>query len=238
MSEIFNIYCDESCHLYPNKINQDNRFMVLGGISCPASKKDEVFNRIKAIKKAGNMTNLSEMKWTKIANGKLDVYKDLINYFFDCANLSFRAVVVDKKQLNHHGFNQTHDDFYYKMYWLMLERLVDPNKKYNIYLDLKDTRGSIKIKKLQDVLCHSKHDFDRKIIEKIQEVRSYEIAILQLTDLIIGAISYVNRYPKGGNSHAKNEIVKLIQERSKLSLRLSTSLGAEKFNMFCWEGQK
>ena len=24
MSEIFNIYCDESCHLYPNKINQDN----------------------------------------------------------------------------------------------------------------------------------------------------------------------------------------------------------------------
>jgi hypothetical protein len=238
MSEIFNIYCDESCHLESKIITQDNRFMVLGGISCSVAKKDEVFSRIKSIKKDGGMTNLSEMKWTKVANGKLDIYKDLINYFFDCSDLSFRAVVIGKEQLNHNGFNQSHDDFYYKMYWQMLEWFVEPKNKYNIYLDLKDTRGSAKIQRLRGVLCNSHHDFDRKIIERIQEVRSHEIAILQLTDLIIGAISYVNRYPKGGESHAKNEIVKLIQDRSKLSLRLSTSLGAKKFNMFCWEGQK
>ncbi len=238
MSELFNIYCDESCHLESKIITTDNRFMVLGGISCPSAKKDEIFNRIKSIKKDGNMTNLAEMKWTKIANGKLDIYKDLINYFFDCDDLSFRAIVIDKTQLNHAQYNQSHNDFYYKSYWQMLEWFIDPKNKYHIYLDLKDTKGSIKIKNLQSVLCNSKHDFDRKVIEKIQEVRSHEIAILQLTDLLIGAISYTNRYPKSGNSKAKNEIVKLIQERSKTSLQFSTSIGARKFNIFCWEGQK
>jgi len=238
MSEIFNIYCDESCHLYPDKINQDNRFMVLGGISCSVTKKDEVFGRIKSIKKDGRMTNLSEMKWTKVANGKLDVYKDLINYFFDCSDLSFRAVVIDKEQLNHNGFNQSHDEFYYKMYWQMLDWFVEPKNKYNIYLDLKDTRGSTKIQRLRDVLCSSHHDFDYKIIDRIQEVRSHEIAILQLTDLLIGAISYTNRYPEGGISKAKNEIVNLIRERSTVSMQRSTSLGARKFNVFCWEGKR
>lgn len=238
MSELFNIYCDESCHLESKPIKTDNRFMVLGGISCSSAKKDEIFNRIKSIKKDGNMTNFAEMKWTKIANGKLDIYKDLINYFFDCNDLSFRAIVIDKTQLNHAQYNQSHNDFYYKSYWRMLEWFIDPKNKYHLYLDLKDTKGSIKIKNLQSVLCNSKHDFDRKVIEKIQEVRSHEIAILQLTDLLIGAISYANRYPKDGNSKVKNEIVKLIQERSKTSLRLSTSIGARKFNIFCWEGQK
>ncbi|MFT7099469.1 MAG: hypothetical protein ACJAS6_001351 [Rickettsiales bacterium] len=238
MSEIFNIYCDESCHLESKNVTPDNRFMVLGAISCPVSKKDEIFERIKSIKKAGNMTNLSEMKWTKVAKGKLDIYKDLINYFFDCSDLSFRSVVIDKEQLNHANFNQNHDDFYYKMYWQVLEWFVEPKNAYNIYLDLKDTLGSTKIKNLRNVLCNSHHDFDRKIIERIQEVRSHEIAILQLTDLLIGAISYAKRYPAGGKSEAKNEIVKLIRDRSKVSLQHSTSLGARKFNIFCWEGKK
>ena len=34
MSEIFNIYCDESCHLE----NDHFRFMVLGGLWCPVQK--------------------------------------------------------------------------------------------------------------------------------------------------------------------------------------------------------
>lgn len=238
MNELYNIYCDESCHLQSQTINKDNRFMVLGGISCQFSKKDEIFNCIKSIKKEGNMSNLAEMKWTKVANGKLDIYKNLINYFFDCDELSFRAIIIDKEQLNHEQYNQTHNDFYYKSYWQMLEWFIDPQNKYHIYLDLKDTKGSQKIKKLQTILCNSKHDFDRKVIEKTQEIRSHEIAILQLVDLLIGAISYANRYPNGGLSKAKNEIVKLIQDRSKNSLQLSTSLGARKFNLFCWEGKK
>jgi hypothetical protein len=237
MSQLFNIYCDESCHLESARITPENRFMVLGGISCPISEKTEIFKRIKDIKTENSMNNTSEIKWTKISKGKLSAYKDIINYFFDCDNLSFRCIVVDKEQLNHANFNQNHDDFYYKIYWQMLEWFIEPKNKYNIYLDIKDSLGVIKVDNLHKVLCNSKHDFNREIIKKIQEVRSHEVAIMQLTDLLIGAVSFSKRYPKGGKSNSKNEIVNLIRQRSSFSLQASTSLGARKFNIFCWEGK-
>ena len=233
MSNLFNIYCDESCHLESTPIMPENRFMVLGGLSCPAGSKLEIFKRIKNIKKEGNISATSEIKWTKVSKGKLDVYKDLINYFFDCSDLSFRGIVIDKEQLNHSSFNQNHDQFYYKMYWQMLEWFIDPNNKYRIYLDIKDTLGVLKLKKLEEFLCNGTHDLGHKVVERTQEIRSHEVAVVQLTDLLIGAISYANRYPNGGVSEAKNEIVSLIRQRSGMSLKRSTSLGARKFNILC-----
>ena len=43
MSDIINIYCDESCHLEAQEVTPENRFMVLGGISCAIDKKTEIF---------------------------------------------------------------------------------------------------------------------------------------------------------------------------------------------------
>ena len=237
MNELINIYSDESCHLYKKDITNDNRYMVLGGISCPDTIKRDVFERIKSSKLEHGLTASSEMKWTKISKPKLSAYRDLIHYFFDNPDLKFRALIVDKTQLNHDAFNQTHDDFYYKMYWQMLGRLIDPVNKYHIYLDIKDTQGVYKVKKLHDILCYPHCDFDKNIISRIQEIRSHEVGIMQIVDLLIGAISYANRYPEGGKSDAKNSIVSLIQERSKLTLKNSTYPGASKFNLFHWQGR-
>lgn len=238
MSQLFNIYCDESCHLQAPIITPSNRFMVLGGVACPDSSKDAVFRRIKELKKERGLTNLSEMKWTKTSKGKLEAYRDLLHYFFDCNDLSFRAVVIDKEQLRHDDFGQTHDQFYYKMYWQLLEWFIEPSHHYHIYLDIKDTQGVGKVNKLHEVLCNSRHDFDRAVVKRIQEVHSHEIALMQLTDILIGAISFANRYPDGGASPPKNELVNLLKSLSGMSLQRSTSLGARKFNILRWEGQR
>lgn len=232
MSRYFNIYCDESCHL----VHGAGSHMVLGGIMCPSSEKDEIFQRLKSIKKENGL-GLAEMKWTRVAKGKLAAYKDLINYFFDKENLRFRAVAIEKSKLDYERHNHSHDEFYYKMYFYLLEWFIAPNTQYNIYLDIKDTLGVEKVAKLHEVLCNSHHDFDREYITRIQEIRSHEVALMQLVDILIGAISYANKYPDGGKSKAKNEIVKLIRERSKCSLTRSTLLGASKFNIFQWEGR-
>lgn len=238
MSQIINIYCDESCHLESSQISVDNRFMVLGGIACSENDKQSVFEHIKNLKKENGLQHFSEAKWTKVSCTKIDAYEALINYFFDSEALSFRAVIVDKEYLDHQRFNHSHDQFYYKMYWQMLEWFIDPKNCYHLYLDIKDTQGYLKVKKLHEVLCNSHHDFDRNVVEKIQEVRSHELALMQLTDLLIGAISFANRYSSGGKSEAKQRIVDLIKKRSGLSLLRSTSLGARKFNLFQWEGKK
>ena len=120
--EEINIYCDESCHLE----NDTSKVMVLGGIICSKNDKDIVFNDIRQIKKKHNL-DFYEMKWTKISKCKIEFYKDILKYFFENPKLRFRGLVVpDKSILNHKKFCQTHDKFYYKMYYDLLNPVTRP----------------------------------------------------------------------------------------------------------------
>ena len=242
MSKLFNIYCDESCHLESPANVPETRFMVIGGIVCHVDQKDKIFKEIKKIKQDNGFKPSFEIKWTKVSKSKLDFYKECIGYFFDCKSLFFRAIIIDKNKLDHKKFNQTHDDFYYKMYWQMLKWFTEEpwhcgqGNKYHIYLDIKDTVGWKKVKKLHEILSKSNNNVNQ--IKRIQEVRSHEIVIMQITDLLIGAVAYANRYPKGGKSEAKNTIVSLIKNLSKKSLCSSTYPSENKLNLFKWEGKQ
>ena len=71
------------------------------------------------------------------------------------------------------------------MYYQLLFHTLDPVWHYNIYLDIKDNLSSYRTEKLKDIL-----NVRMEIIEKIQHVRSHELDLLQLCDLLIGAIAY------------------------------------------------
>lgn len=233
MSQIYNIYCDESCHLE----NDQQSVMVLGSVWCEIDKAREINIRLREIKKQYVHSRQFEMKWTKVSPAQLQFYKDIIDYFFDDDDLHFRALIIpDKSKLDHKSFGQTHDDWYYKMYFDMLKVLLNPSHRYHIYLDIKDTKSAAKVRKLHDVLCNNIYDFSRQIIKKIQNVRSHEIEILQLTDLLIGAISYINRGLE--SSSAKLELINRIKERSGYSLTKTTLFLETKINLFRWRAQE
>jgi len=222
---LFNIYCDESCHLP----NDGSNKMVIGGIWCPNEKVREITNRIKDIKKQHGITH--EMKWVKLSRSKERAYLDLINYFFDDDDLHFRVVIVENKdKIDNSFFNQTQDDFYYKCYFRMLYGIIEPSSKYNIYLDIKDTKSKTKIRKLVDVLSNSNYDFSHSIINNMQVVRSDEIEIMQIVDILIGAMSYYARALDGMESKLK--VIDLIKHRSKADLSKNSFLRESKFNVF------
>lgn len=228
------IYCDESCHLE----NDGNDIMVLGAMSCPQQIKGKVNEEIRAIKVKHNISSWLEFKWTKVSNNKLDFYKDLVKYFFDNTNLSFRAVVATgKKRLNHSYFNNDHDLWYYKMYYQLLDPITSPYDTYRIFLDIKDTQGGAKTKKLHEVLCNNIYDFNHEVIWDIRQINSNESEIMQLCDLLIGALSFFHRglYYNEESSLAKKEVIDEIRELSGLSLTKSTPPRAPKFNIFIWE---
>ena len=159
MYKTFNIYCDESCHLP----NDDSPIMVLGACTCPKEKSREIFDRIREIKLRHGLSEKFEVKWNKVSKSKELFYLDLVNYFFDDDDLSFRALIVpNKKELNHDAFNQDHDAFYYKMYFDLLKVILNPESSYNIYLDIKDTKGQERVLKLQDVLRNNHYDYKKK----------------------------------------------------------------------------
>lgn len=229
MSQTFNVYCDESCHLE----NDRQQVMVLGTVWCPLEKVREITSRIREITIRHGLKSDFEVKWSKVSPAKMQLYMDLLDYFFDDDDLHFRALIVpDKSKLRHETFGQSHDDWYFKMYFDMLKVIFDPKAQYRIYIDVKDTRSAEKIDKLHDVLCNNLYDFSRKIIERVQTVRSHEVKILQLTDLLIGAVSYVNRGLS--TSNAKQVLIKRIMERSQYNLTLTTLLRENKFNLFRW----
>lgn len=232
----YNIYCDESCHLEHDGINA----MVIGAVWCPKSKIKEINKRIKEIKIRNNVSEKAELKWTKISPSKIDLYKDIVNYFFDDDDLYFRAVLIpDKSKLNHEKFNQSHNEWYYKMYFEMLSVILHPKNKYDIYIDIKDTNSYKRSQKLKEVCSNSMFDFSEKIIKRLQPIRSDEVQIMQLVDILIGAVCYHNRdfaldFEK---SEAKIELVNLISKRSRYSLKKSTLLKEEKFNLFVWNAR-
>ena len=122
MPTTINMYCDESCHLEHDGIN----VMGLGAVWCDKKHVREINERIREIKKRNGVSCHSEVKWAKVGPSKKQLYIDLINYFFDNDDLNFRVLIVpDKSILDHSSFSQTHDEWYYKMYFEMLKVIFD-----------------------------------------------------------------------------------------------------------------
>jgi hypothetical protein len=230
MADTYNIYCDESCHLE----NDRQSAMVLGALWCPAKRARACNEAIRAIKERHGLSRGLEVKWKKVSPAKLAFYAELVDYFFDTEALYFRALIVpDKAELRHEAFTQTHDDWYYKMYFDLLKVILERRSVYRIFLDVKDTRSSRKVARLHEVLTNNMYDFDRSIVRTVQTVHSHEIELLQLCDLLIGAVSYLNRGL--ATSAAKRALVDHMQRRSGLKLTLTTLLREEKVNLFRWK---
>ena len=226
-------YCDESCHLENDGIN----FMILGSIKLPREKKEIIYKEIKDIKIKHGLSPNMEIKWTKVSLGKIEFYEEVIEYFFKNPNLKFRAVVASKENLVFG--NEENDDYaswYYKMYFQLLNKFMSPRRKNRIFLDIKDSRGGKRIKKLRDILIWE--NMNRKFIRDINQVHSNTSEVLQLTDLLIGALGYYNR---GLNSNkGKMRIVKKLLEYTNelgIDITKTTRIDERKFNVFYWKGE-
>ncbi len=232
---IINIYCDESCHLE----NDHQPVMVLGAVWCPKDRVAEISHNLRQMRIRHGLKPTLEMKWTKVSPGDKSraFYLDVVDYFFDEPDLHFRALIVpDKSILKHENFKQTHDDWYYKMMYDMLIVLIAPELRYHIYLDYKDTWGGAKIKKLKEVLANAKLDFNHKIIERVALVRSDEVQLIQLADLLIGAVGYVNRNLQGNTG--KLVVTERIKQRSGYLLTGTTLYKENKVNLLRWQGRE
>lgn len=225
----YKVYCDESCHLLTDKKN----FMVLGAIYCPKSEVNHIIKDIKKIKKQHNLKWTSEFKWTKVSPSTLEFYLDLVNYFFINPNLRFRAVICDKRKLNHEKYNQTHDQWYHKMYYEMIRYFINSDCSYEIYPDIKDTNSYQNFQNVANFLRIKLKDTNCKTIKKIQPIQSYEGYILQLADVLIGAL----QYNKNGldTSDAKMKIVNFIKDNVIEGIDETTPYNKNKFNILVWE---
>jgi len=216
MSKTFNIYCDESCHLE----NDHKPFMFLGSISSAYNQVRWHTEQINELKKKHSF--YAEIKWSKVSHSKLHFYSELLDHFF-ATDLKFRAVGIEKEKINNAVSGQTYDDFYYKMYYQLLNHKIDIRYAYNVYLDIKDTLSACKVRQLREIL-NTKYG----VFRNVQNIRSHESILMQLTDFLTGAISYHNNNAEKLNP-AKKQLVERIR---KSGYKLDCTNYSEKLNLF------
>ena len=218
MDKTFNIYCDESCHIE----NDHKKYMFLGSINCAYPQVRRHTERIKELKDKHKFN--AEIKWSHVSMSKIQFYLDLVDYFFD-TDLKFRAIGIDKPQIRCDDFNSNFDDFYYKMYYQLLNYKVDTTNHYNVYLDIKDTLSAIKVRRLKDIL-----NVKYGVFRNVQNIRSEESVLMQLADFLMGAISYNANFDQKQNL-AKVLILDKISKHANMSNLAKTNY-SEKLNLF------
>lgn len=227
-----NIYCDESCHLYNDKLD----VMSLGAVYCYNSTSAKIKKFIRKLKEKYNFNK--EIKWAHVSCKYIDMYKEIINKFVNSTYLFVRIVVIKNKQAYKFKSSSEYDEFYYKSYYQLLIRILDNDCYYRIFLDRKDANGKNKQKNLRRILCNARYDFNREYIEEIVEVDSQCNSLVQLADFFTGMVTYYHRglHEKENADRCKKELVELLI--AKVDISKTTALSKKSFNIFLWEGSK
>ncbi|MBS1516037.1 MAG: DUF3800 domain-containing protein [Bacteroidetes bacterium] len=215
--KLINLYCDESCHL----ANDGHPFMLIGYIGVNYHQKDTHKSLIKHIKNINKFNG--EIKWSKVSSSKYDFYLELLDYFF-ASDMFFRAVVIDKDKIKTEFFANDYNKFYYKMYYKLINHKINIFNNYNVYLDIKDTLSSYRVRRLKEVL-----NTQFEVIKNLQNIQSRESVFLQLADFILGAISY--RLRNLNKVKAKNSLINHIEKNSGYKISNSNVDETNKYHL-------
>lgn len=225
------IFCDESRQdLLASKksITETNEYICIGGIMIPAHKLDQVKADILELRKKYNV--YGELKWGTVTRGKLDFYLDIIKYFFNDDDMDFRTIVIDAAKINNDKFNNSDQELgYYKFYYELLNHWIKRDTFYRIYTDQKTNCDASRLRELRRIVNISCHRTEPVL--SIQAINSKESVILQIENILMGAVGYKYNWGLSGISEPKNRVVQEIEKELGHKIA-STGKNVRKFNVF------
>ena len=222
---MIHFYCDESCHLPAD--GEPN--MLLGLVSCPAPRVRLLHQDLQALWKRHGMAEDFEVKWTKVSPAKLDFYQDLLDWFFAQPELGFRCVVLADKALAYQRLPEdSQDQVYYSLYYELLRHATEPESCYRAFLDIKDTRSREKLRALHEALKIDANDPLGERVAHLQHIRSHEVRLSQIADLLLGIVAYARRPRTAGDSKAKRALVHAFEDKAEFMLSGDSPPGTEK----------
>lgn len=224
------IYCDESRQdLFNNKdaIRENNKFICIGGIWVNKDIRNQLKEDIKKLQKKYN--TFGEIKWKNVCNTRFDFYKAIIELFFSYDNaLRFRCLVVDASKVDLDTYHDSDAELgFYKFYYQLVNCWVSYPNEYAIFTDFKRNRANDRLIVLKRVLNNSRGN----VVRSIQAINSKESLILQLEDVLMGAVGYKFNFVDNGASKPKTDLIKYFEQRNGNAIG-ATSLSAQKVNIF------
>ena len=220
----FEIYCDE-CRPELFTSREKSGYLSIGGLWVPVEERLTVKNAIKSIKAEYNVWG--EIKWNKVSGSKLNFYQAIVKYFFENPNLRFRTILIDSSRVDLLQFHENDSELdFYKFYYQLIHHWILDFNKYYIFVDKKTNRLPDRLTILKKVLNNS--NLSSQIIS-IQSLPSNEVILIQLVDLLSGAVNA--SFNQSHSSRAKIDFIHFIEKFIKHKISPTTK-GEEKFNIF------
>ena len=222
----FEIYCDESgLEALSNK--QAHAYTGIGGIWIPADKRVALKEGIGAIKAKYNIRG--ELKWQKVSPAYIDLYKELIDFFFNAGYIRFRVIEIEAEKVDHIRFNGSDAELgFYKFYYQLLQHWIFDFNEYLVFADLKQDRNKGRLKELEKALDNANLTSD---IKQVQGLPSHESVGIQLADVLTGMVTAkFNKEHKAGS--AKAQLIQYLEEKYLSREIAPTAKWEEKFNVF------
>ncbi|MEQ8820770.1 MAG: DUF3800 domain-containing protein [Sumerlaeia bacterium] len=219
------LYCDESAHLP----HDEEPNLLLGMLVCPEEATRGALDDLETLWKKHGMAKDFEAKWTKVGKGALPFYRALLDWFLAIDQLRFRTKLLPDKQKAFAKLPEdAKDHLYYRFYFDFLRNSIEPDNRYRAFLDLKDTRGRDKLRELEERLHADAGDMVEKSIE-LQHIRSHEVRLLQVCDLLLGAVGFARKPRRPEESKAKRELVEHLEAALGFPLSMDSPPGSERF---------
>ena len=221
------IYCDESNQeLLSSNRDSINKYFLIGGVWLPSSKRGLYKQIIGNIKKEEQ--TFGEAKWNKVSPSRLSFYLKLIDFFFNQGEeLRFRCIVIDSKKVDLARYHDADQELgFYKFCYQLLKNWIEDFNSYSIFTDCKTNRMRNRLPVLER---HLRQANLLAKIHKLQNVESKESVLLQLADVILGAVAA--KFNSSTSSEAKLAVLNSIEEHLGHKI-IPTSRSVKKFNIF------
>lgn len=194
-----------------NDIN--NRFFGLGMVKC--MQPYFLDTKIRKIRERNHFYD--EIKSNKIGRRNLKVMKEILDAVFDTPGIRFGCIVIDKEDTDfEQGFKRNPYLAYEKFTEELLKKNIRRNEILIVLADYICTPDKVKFE------INVKHQlneyFDRLAICGVHRVESSGVNLIQVADLLLGAVVYEFKYENKvvlGDNH-KVEIYKYIQRKTGL----------------------
>lgn len=222
----FDVYCDESRPDLLTSTHPNGKYVVIGSLWLEASRRAEYKQAIHSFRDIHQVGG--EFKWQKVSLSRIQFYESLIDWFVaQGLAVRFRCILISHDQLNWQMHEGDRELGFYKFYYQMLHHWILDFNCYSIFCDHKSNRVMNRLEALRRCLSYANLTSE---VSQVQSVRSEESVLIQLTDVLTGAISAKFNHSLRSGS-AKSALVERLESRLGHPLQ-ATNRGEQKFNIF------
>ena len=212
-----------------NDVN--NRFFGLGMVKC----MQPYFLDTKIRKIRGTYRFYDEIKSNKISKKNFLVIENIINAIFETPGISFSCIVIDKNSVD---FEKEFKNNPYLAYQIFTEELLKKNIKRNelliVLADYISTPDNVHFE--VDIKHNMNEYFNRLAICGVHRIDSIGVNLIQVTDLLLGAVVYEFKYKNKIVSGDNNKIntYKYIQNKVRVK-NFTDGIEKKEFNVIVYK---